>query len=498
MNDWSDLDRALGAMAASGSTEVREDGEWLAELSALRFEVRNEGKNPLVHLWSDERNLTRRILRLRENSQDRIVLEVQRFGKAKPGRLEFLRTDSPRSAIRITREQFRARFRRILAERFPDSVVDLLTASPDLEHSFSGLYLRGRMHEGARAWALLAVAPGESAAAIEGILTFAVLWLDWTRSHAENRAVEGLRLFIPEGASRYVRERSLALSSSTRTEIFEFRAPEGSMRKLDPADVGNLESWLVARGEIETACAAAREAIARIHPLALHMPPAGNEIGTRLIAGKNEVALCFRGLEFGRWSREGIRFGLNDFLEPLTKANEPALDRLIRKLDLHRSSFARQTNHPLYRAAPERWLETLVLEDPTKLDAQLDSSHLYSQVPAVAAGDRGVLDLLGVTRRGRLVVIELKASEDIQLPIQAVDYWLRVRRHQREGDFERFGYFSGMELDPKPPLIWLVAPGLRFHSATETLVKYLSPEIHIARIGLAENWRGGLKVIFRQ
>ncbi|HTP44638.1 MAG TPA: hypothetical protein VMJ13_08735, partial [Candidatus Acidoferrum sp.] len=122
----------------------------------------------------------------------------------------------------------------------------------------------------------------------------------------------------------------------------------------------------------------------------------------------------------------------------------------------------------------------------------------YSQVPALAAGDRGVLDLLGVTRRGRLVVIELKASEDIQLPIQAVDYWLRVRRHQRDGDFQRFGYFSGIELDPKPPLVWLVAPGLRFHPATDALLRYLGPEIDITRIGVNENWRRGIKVIFRQ
>jgi hypothetical protein len=167
-------------------------------------------------------------------------------------------------------------------------------------------------------------------------------------------------------------------------------------------------------------------------------------------------------------------------------------------LDLHRSSLATQTTHLLHRSAPERWLETLVLEDPTKLDAQLDAHYLYSQVPAVSAGDRGVLDLLGVTRRGRLVVIELKASEDIQLPIQAVDYWLRVRRHQGEGNFERYGYFPGVQLDPKPPLVWLAAPGLRFHSATDTLLKYLSPEIQITRIGLIENWRSGLKVIFRQ
>lgn len=35
-------------------------------------------------------------------------------------------------------------------------------------------------------------------------------------------------------------------------------------------------------------------------------------------------------------------------------------------------------------------------------------------------------------------------------------------------------------------MVWLVAPGLRFHSATDKLLKYLSPEIHITRIGLNE------------
>jgi hypothetical protein len=109
-----------------------------------------------------------------------------------------------------------------------------------------------------------------------------------------------------------------------------------------------------------------------------------------------------------------------------------------------------------------------------------------------------VLDLPGVTWRGRLVVIAPKASEDIQLPIQALDYWLRVRRHQRDGDFEGFGYFSGVKLDPQPPLVWLVAPGLRFHSATDTLLKYLAPELQMTHIGLIEDWRRVLKIVFRQ
>jgi hypothetical protein len=49
----------------------------------------------------------------------------------------------------------------------------------------------------------------------------------------------------------------------------------------------------------------------------------------------------------------------------------------------------------------------------------------------------------GRSKPGR---IERKASEDIQMPMQAVDYWLRVRRHQQAGDFQRNGYFSGLEI----------------------------------------------------
>jgi hypothetical protein len=499
MNDWVELSHALDGITASGAAEIREDGEWLAELAAPHCELRLEGKNPLVHLWSDKRNLTRRVLRVRERSQDRVVLEVQRFGRATPSRLEVVRAQSPRPAKRVTREQFCAGFTRTLAECFPDATIESLTASPDLENSFSGVYARGCMHEGSRAWAVMAVAPGETAAATEGILAFGVLWLDWLRGHAKARAIQGLRLFVPEGAGRCVRERCAALSSNAGVEVLEFRPADHRMLTMDSADTGNLRSLLVPRREAESARAAARDAIRRIHGLALHMPPAGNEIGLRLVPGTAEVSLGFRGLKFGSWSsRDGIWFGLGDSREKLTAASEPALDQLMRHLDLYRSPLASDTRHNLYRAAPERWLEALVMDDPTRLDAHLDPRHLYSQVPAVTAGDRGVLDLLGVTRRGRLVVIELKASEDVQLPIQAADYWLRVCRHQREGDFHRCGYFSGVELDPNPPLIWIAAPAFRFHSATDILLKYLLPEIRVTRIGLNENWRRSLKVMFRQ
>jgi len=498
MNEWAELDRALESMAASGHAEVREDGEWLAELAGLRCELRSQGKDSLVHLWSDDRSVTRRILRVREQSEDRIILDVQRFGRAKPGRMEFLRTDSPRSAARITREQFRARFHRILSERFPDAHIDPLTAAPDLQRSFSSWYARGRMREGARAYALMALAPGESAAALESMLAFGILWLDWTRSRAERQAIEALRLFVPDGSAQLLRERSAGLSNAARTEIFEYRDSDWRMHKVDMADAGNLESWLVPRRESEATLRSAREASRRVSALARAMDDPAGAVHLRVLAGAKEVAFCFHGLEFARWSKDGTKFGIGDAQEFLTTAKEPALERLIAKLDLYRTARASQTNHRFYRAAPERWLETIVLGDCARLDAQLDPQHLYSQVPALSHGDRGILDLLGVTRRGRLVVIELKASEDMQLPLQAVDYWLRVRRHQREGDFERYGYFPGITLDPRPPLVWLAAPALRFHPATDTLLRYLSPEFCVTRIGLNESWRRGLKVMFRQ
>src|ERR1700680_3939948 len=132
------------------------------------------------------------------------------------------------------------------------------------------------------------------------------------------------------------------------------------------------------------------------------------------------------------------------------------------------------------------------------MDPRLDARHIYAQVPASSASDRGIIDLLGVKRDGRLVVLELKASEDIQLVMQAVDYWLRVRFHHDQDDFRRFGYFPEVPLNANPPLLYLVSPGFRFHPSIDIVLRYLSPEIEIARIALAENWRRGLRVVFRQ
>lgn len=491
-DNWEELEAALGSLAATGEMEVRENGEWIAELSAARCELRRNGGDSLVHLWSERRNLTRRILAVAEQSENRIVLEVQRFGRARTGKLELQRRETQRSTARVTREQFRASFRRMLLERFPDSEIQSSTTASDLEHSFSDVYVRGRMKDGARSWAFLAASASESAAAIEGMLTFGLLWLDWVRGRASAGPVHGLRLFVPNESGRGLHQRLAVLSGATHVEIFEFSGD--GIRAAVQGERGNLEAWLVPRLETESVLAAARQEIARVRHL---VPEVAEIIQPRAIPGTREVELCFRGLPFARWSPvDGVRFGLGGHDHPLTEKSEAALEKLIRQLDLHRNPLAEQTKHPLYRERPERWLEMLIGEDPSRLDAQLDHRFMYSQVPAAAGRDQRVLDLLGITRGGRLVVIEVKASENIHLLMQALDYWLRVRKHA--GDLNRLGYFPGKEISPEPPLVRLVAPSLRFHPGIAIARKYILPEIQIMRIGVNEHWRRGIKVIFRQ
>jgi hypothetical protein len=95
-------------------------------------------------------------------------------------------------------------------------------------------------------------------------------------------------------------------------------------------------------------------------------------------------------------------------------------------------------------------------------------------------------------------VLELKANEDFHLPLQGLDYWARVRWHNERGEFKKFGYFAGREISAELPLLLLVAPALRIHPQTDTLLKYLSPEIDWELIAVDERWREGLKVVFRK
>jgi hypothetical protein len=115
----------------------------------------------------------------------------------------------------------------------------------------------------------------------------------------------------------------------------------------------------------------------------------------------------------------------------------------------------------------------------------LSGEFLYSQVPPISGGECGMLDLLTLDRDGWLVVaLEVKAGEDMHLPLQGLDYWIRVRalnaerqviRNREVEAFERQAYFAWAEISARPPKLLLIAPALRIHPSNEIAVSFFAP-----------------------
>jgi hypothetical protein len=180
-----------------------------------------------------------------------------------------------------------------------------------------------------------------------------------------------------------------------------------------------------------------------------------------------------------------------------SQANLREVVALAEGLTQMRHAVSFSIGNPLSTCHPEAWLESQIRADIERIDARLLRSPIYGQVPQFAGGGRGVMDLLAAERSGRLAVIEIKASQDVHLPLQALDYWMRVKWHLERGEFSGRGYFPGLELVAEPPLLLLVAPALEFHPTNEVLLRYFSPEIHAERVGVGIQWRQELRVMFR-
>jgi hypothetical protein len=143
-----------------------------------------------------------------------------------------------------------------------------------------------------------------------------------------------------------------------------------------------------------------------------------------VVLSSAELAFRLHGLEFARvrsanspgsFRRDDeIVFGSGAHETRLKPESEPLFNDLMQRLRALRRADG-DKRHPLWRVQPERWLESEVKHNVTALDAGLDPAHVYAQVPAFAASDRGMIDLLASTRDGQLAVIELKADERISI-----------------------------------------------------------------------------------
>lgn len=494
---------------------VLEEGKAVFAMDEAKYTLSTEHGRCTLHLWSEKRNLVRRVsgTAMRHGV---LRLATHRFGQTKPQMLEFApdrdrRTPSSREATRV---RYLKTLDRVLLRTFPEWKTESFRTAMDLEKSFGPAYARGVLVKGNQAWAVIAVNEEETQATVDGILTLGILWLQDCRERAGGRRLfQGLRAIVPRGMGTLSVSRLAWLHpEAAKWELWELDEASEEIEERDAADHGNLATRLVrAPNEV-----AGRERFAEAAAKVMALVPehARAEVEQRLRSG-TELAFLLHGLEFARvrmavaaqtFNRAlEISFGAGANEMPLTEENADELREMTARL------FARRqvdggVRDPLFRMQPERWLESVLRRNLEPLDPHLDPAHVYTQVPAFAAADRGMLDLLGVGRDGRLAVIELKAEEDLQLALQGLDYWVRVRWHHLQnpdaatglGKFQRLGYFGGLVLSAEAPRLYLVAPALRIHPATEVVLKYLSPRVDWTLVAVDERWRRQVKVVWRK
>jgi hypothetical protein len=177
--------------------------------------------------------------------------------------------------------------------------------------------------------------------------------------------------------------------------------------------------------------------------------------------------------------------------------------KLFRDLESYRDADCRDRHHWFYRAAGEAWLESILRRDISKLDPGLIVAPLHAQFRTSHGGPNGPsgarpIDLLALRHDGRLAVIELKVNEDREHVFQGVDYWRRVEAHRRRGHISTAKLFGEREISDESPLVYLVAPTLRFHPSFATLARTIAPDIEVYRFDINEDWRGGVRVVRRE
>lgn len=502
-------------LAENPHAAVLEDGKVIFDMRAAHYSLATEHGRCTLHLWSEDCNLVRRVgsTMLRNGV---LRLSTHRFGQTKPQTLELVADKDRRTPLArdAARTKYLRVLERVLLRSFPEWKPDGFRTAMDLEKSFGPAYARGSLVQGQKAWAIIAVNEEETPATIDGILTLGVLWLHHCRESAGGRRLyQGLRIVVPRGAASLTLSRLAWLNpDAAKWELWELDQRTEEMEQRDAADHGNITTRLLRAPSEALARELFAEASARV--MSLVPEPMRDRVEQRVRSGP-EMSFLLHGLEFARvragysgssFNRsQEITFGAGVNETALTEENEGELRELTARLFARRNAEGDKRD-PLYRMQPERWLESVLRQDIEPLDAHLDPAHVYTQVPAFAASDRGMLDLLSVTADGRLAVIELKADDDLHLALQGLDYWIRVRWHHLQnpdpatglGEFQRHGYFGGVRLSPDPPRLYLVAPALRIHPATEIVLRYLSPRVEWILAALDERWRTKVKIVWRK
>jgi hypothetical protein len=477
---------AIGAFVAGcRRPAVLEYGEEPVALVPGQYALEIRSGKLWIEVSSETRSLSRRILEIERHATGVLDCIIQRFG-GKAGKLTILDLDRPQAAhrsLRGLRDTFAEQFRRMLSRQFPGWEIPFLSSNLDLQRSFSAVLPRASLRRGSQQIAALGCPSAEHE---KELLSFALIWHHYLCARSRPGTRTELCLFLPEGSGKLSAQRLRGLTGRSLTSrLFLFNS-HGSAGEVDARDLGNIETRVAPvyrPAQWDDALAGLIAQLSKI-PDVGYSPELNGAISIR-----------FRGLEFARIEPERLIVGIEDRRELRTCQTEEVATFAahLASLAAHRGSVSSATRGPDVLA--ERWLESEVRAHLDTVDASLLPNPVHGQVLTSAAGDRDLIDLLAVGLSGRLCVLELKAAEDIHLPLQALDYWTHVTWHARRGELRHL--FPGIEIRPEPPRLALIAPALAFHPTNTTILRYFSPEIEVERIGVNSDWQHNFKVVLR-
>ena len=485
----------------------REHAEWLfvsegvvQPLRREEIEVTFVQQKVMFSCWTEAGT---RVWRLRgwDWNGQLLQLKVSRRMGAEVSLIELIPRTTAKAVsatIRAARQMLCERLAQLAAALETETAVERLSLSrgtkPGQPGRYAQIVLRRRRCRIAVTGSVVASQPS----AVDAFLSSALLWFRRTSERTKPPFVEQLWIIVSPELLKPLIYRVALLRSGLRSIIKVFTVDDHLTALTAASCPDKDELW--------------KKKLARFPPVAAATP---GELSSAIVAeapdaidvvhSRHGETLRYFGLPFARvrslLGHERAWFGIDRAHRcPLDESTWNGWQNLLDDLREHRSSSALDHRHAFYRAAPEAWLESLLRRDITKLDPGLIIAPLHAQFRTARGAKLGIrpIDLLALRQDGRLVVIELKVSEDREHVLQGADYWRRVEAHRRRGHIAKAKLFGPRAISDEPPLVYLVAPTLRVHPSFQPLASCISSDIEIYRFDINEDWRSGVRVMRRE
>jgi hypothetical protein len=449
--------------------------------------------------WTEKGDRSWRVLAWHWNNQS-LLLEASRKLGAELSLIELIPRTSAKAiaaTIRSSRQLRCDRLAQLASSWEPQTVVERWGLSRGTRPGQPGRYAQILLKRRTERIAVTGPVVSAHPATVDAFLSTALLWFKRTADRLDPPLLQQLWLIVSPELLKPVLYRMALLRDGLRSLIRVFTVDDDLTLLTEEICPDKQELWQKRLPRFPPVPAATLTE--RASQIVAECPEAIDVVHAR-----HGETIRFFGLPFARvrslLGTEKVWFGIDRSHRRLLDAStRNDWQNLLQDLRRHRSASAIDHRHAFYRSAPEAWLESLLRRDISKLDPGLVIAPLHAQFRTARGAKLGIrpIDLLALRQDGRLVVIELKVSEDREHVLQGADYWRRVEAHRRRGHLARARLFGARKIRDQAPLVYLVAPTLRVHPSFQTLASFISRDVEIYRFDINEDWRSGVRVMRR-